>query len=211
MIAHLRGELAGKHADHVVVDVGGVGYLVRVSTLSLAAFPAVGQPVKVLTVSHTPQDGGTELFGFATEEERELFGLLIGVQGVGPKVALGILSGCEPGELETAIARGDVARLKRLKGVGPRLAERLVVELKGKVFEHAGGAAPRAIAASPGRAPAPSGPAGDVAQALVALGYKPAEAERAAERAIARLGTPGDGAARDAVLREALRLALEGR
>jgi len=136
MIALLRGEVAVRRADHVVVLAGGVGYRLAVSAETLRHVPAVGKPVTLH--SHlVVRDDALALYGFAHEQERDLFLALVGVQSVGPKVALAVLSGGTPRELISGIASGDVARLQAVPGIGKRTAERIVVELREKV----GGAA----------------------------------------------------------------------
>jgi Holliday junction DNA helicase RuvA len=132
MIALISGKVAARRVDHVVIDCGGVGYRLAVSAETLRHVPAVGQP----TTLHTHlvvRDDALLLYGFASEEERELFLLLLGVQAVGPKVALAVLSGGSPRELLRALAAGDTARLQAAPGVGKRTAERIVVELREKV------------------------------------------------------------------------------
>ena len=132
MIALISGKVAARRVDHVVVDCGGVGYRLAVSAETLRHVPAVGLP----TTLHTHlvvRDDALQLYGFATEEERELFLLLLGVQAVGPKVALAVLSGGSPRDLLRAVAAGDTARLQAAPGVGKRTAERIVVELREKV------------------------------------------------------------------------------
>ncbi|MEA2156428.1 MAG: holliday junction helicase RuvA [Solirubrobacteraceae bacterium] len=132
MIALLRGEVAVRRSDHVVVLAGGVGYRLAVSAETLRHVPAVGKQVTLH--SHlVVRDDALALYGFATEQERDLFLALIGVQSVGPKVALAVLSGGSPRELLTAVASGDVARLQAVPGIGKRTAERIVVELREKV------------------------------------------------------------------------------
>jgi Holliday junction DNA helicase RuvA len=132
MIALISGKVAARRVDHVVIGCGGVGYRLAVSTETLRHVPAVGQE----TTLHTHlvvRDDALLLYGFATEEERELFLLLLGVQAVGPKVALAVLSGGSPRDLLRAVAAGDTARLQAAPGVGKRTAERIVVELREKV------------------------------------------------------------------------------
>lgn len=132
MIALVSGEVAVRRGDHVVVSCGGVGYRLAVSASTLSHVPAVGKPVTLH--SHLIlRDDGMHLYGFATEEERDLFLMLIGVQSVGPKVALAVLSGGPPRELLGAVAAGDMARLTAVPGIGKRTAERIVVELREKV------------------------------------------------------------------------------
>ncbi len=132
MIALVRGEVAVRRADHVVVLAGGVGYRLAVSAETLRHVPAVGKPVTLH--SHlVVRDDALALYGFFSEEERDLVLALIGVQSVGPKVALAVLSGGTPRELVAALASGDVARLQAVPGIGKRTAERIVVELREKV------------------------------------------------------------------------------
>ncbi|HEV2785266.1 MAG TPA: Holliday junction branch migration protein RuvA [Solirubrobacteraceae bacterium] len=132
MIALVRGEVALRRADHVVVLTGGVGYRLAVSAETLRQVPAVGKQV-TLHSQLVVRDDALALYGFATEEERDLFLALIGVQSVGPKVALAVLSGGTPRELVTALAAGDAARLQAVPGIGKRTAERIIVELREKV------------------------------------------------------------------------------
>jgi len=137
VIALVRGEVAVRRADHVVVLCGGVGLRLAVSAETLRHVPAVGRTVALH--SHlVVRDDALTLFGFATEEERDLFLALIGVQSVGPKVALAVLGGGTPRELLAAVAAGDVARLQAVPGIGKRTAERIVVELREKVAAAAG-------------------------------------------------------------------------
>jgi Holliday junction DNA helicase RuvA len=132
VIALVRGAVAVRRPDHVVVETAGVGYRLSVSAETLRKVPAVGRPVTLH--SHLiVRDDALMLYGFATEEERDLFIALIGVQSVGPKVALAVLSGGTPRELVTALANGDVARLQATPGIGKRTAERIIVELREKV------------------------------------------------------------------------------
>ena len=132
MIALVTGEVAVRRADHVVVACGGVGYRLGVSAETLRHVPRVGEPASLHT-HLIVRDDALLLYGFATEEERDLFLLLIGVQSVGPKMALAVLSGGPPRELLGAVAAGDTARLQAVPGIGKRTAERIVVELREKV------------------------------------------------------------------------------
>ena len=139
MIALVRGEVAIRRTDHVVVLTGGVGYRLAVSAETLRRVPAVGGTVTLH--SHlVVRDDALALYGFATEQERDLFLALIGVQSVGPKVALAVLSGGSPRELVAALAAGDVARLQAVPGIGKRTAERIIVELREKVAGAVGAA-----------------------------------------------------------------------
>jgi holliday junction DNA helicase RuvA len=132
VIALLSGSVAVRRADYVVIDCGGVGYRLAVSGETLKQVPAVGLPV-VLHTHLVVRDDALALYGFATEEERDLFLMLLAVQSVGPKVALAVLSGAPPRRLLAAVAGGDVATLQATPGVGKRTAERIVVELREKV------------------------------------------------------------------------------
>jgi Holliday junction DNA helicase RuvA len=132
MIALLEGRVAVRRADHVVVSCGGVGYRIAVSAETLRHVPRVGSDATLFT-HLIVRDDALLLYGFATEEERDLFLLLIGVQAVGPKMALAVLSGGPPREVLGAVAAGDTARLQAAPGIGKRTAERIVVELREKV------------------------------------------------------------------------------
>ncbi|HTU95222.1 MAG TPA: Holliday junction branch migration protein RuvA [Solirubrobacteraceae bacterium] len=132
MIALISGTVAVRRGDHVVVDCGGVGYRLAVSAETLKHVPAVGREV-VLHTHLIVRDDALALYGFASEEERDLFLMLLGVQAVGPKVALAVLSGAPPRELLRVVAAGDAARLQAAPGVGKRTAERIIVELREKV------------------------------------------------------------------------------
>ena len=188
MIAKLRGLLDAVSADSAIVDVGGVGYLVAASTRTLANLGPVGGAVTLHIETHVREDA-IQLFGFLTTGERDWFRLLQTVQGVGAKVALAILSTLSADELHTAIANRDKAQVGRASGVGPKLAERIVNELKDK----AGGLAGLAIPGAGAPAPLPSsGVAADALSALANLGYKPAEASRVVSAAIAEAGDDAD-------------------
>ena len=132
MISLISGSVAVRRGDHVVVDTGGVGYRLAVSAETLKQVPAVGLPVTLHT-HLVVRDDALALYGFATEEERDLFLMLLGVQAVGPKVALAVLSGAPPRALLAAVSAGDTAMLQAAPGVGKRTAERIVVELREKV------------------------------------------------------------------------------
>jgi len=138
MIAFISGEVVGRREEYVVIQTGGgVGYHLAVSAETLAHVPGVGQPVS-LHCHLVVRDDSMALYGFASEEERDLFLMLLGVQGVGPKVALAMLSGGPPRELAGALASGDVARLQAVPGIGKRTAERILVELREKMIALAG-------------------------------------------------------------------------
>ena len=193
MIARLTGTLAESAADHAVIDVAGVGYLVQASARTLHAIGPVGGTVMLFTEMQVREDAMT-LFAFGSAGERDWFRLLTGVQGVGGKVALAILSILDPAELAHAIAAQDKAMVARANGVGPKLAERIVRELKDRVGGVAlGGASPAAPA---------SGGAQDAVSALLNLGFRPAEASAAVAKAEEELGA---GAGLDALVRAALK------
>jgi Holliday junction DNA helicase RuvA len=177
VIAHLRGRLLEKDGESVVLDVAGVGYQVAISVAASRELGPAGADARLWVYSHFVQDGGLSLFGFTDREERSLFETLLGVQGVGPKVALAILSGLPRAELTTAIAGADVARLTQIKGVGRKTAERLAVELRDKLvpFPVAPASATRASAAQVG--PVLPQRLADVQGALSGLGYRPVEIE----------------------------------
>ncbi|MBA4762896.1 Holliday junction branch migration protein RuvA [Sphingomonas sp.] len=199
MIAHLNGHLAATGIDHAVIDVNGVGYLVGASARTLAALGAIGEFVTIHTEMLVSEDS-IRLMGFASAEERDWFRLLTGVQGVGAKVALAILSILSPAEVQTAIARADAAMVARANGVGPKLAQRIVNELKDK----AGGVA---IGAGGAAAAIPAGSAAnDAVSALLNLGFKPGEASNAVNAASDELGPT---ATLDALVRLALRKAAK--
>jgi Holliday junction DNA helicase RuvA len=181
MIAMLSGEVAVRRGDHVVLMCAGVGYRVAVSSETLRQVPAVGQQATLHTHLVVREDA-LALFGFASEMEHDLFLELLGVQGVGPKMALAVLSGGPPRELLAAVAAGDTARLQAVPGIGKRTAERIVVELREKV-----GAAPPA---SPIAAAVAEDPRRLAHEGLVGLGFSAQEADALLEDAPA--GSPED-------------------
>jgi len=198
VIAHLRGSILEKHPNRIVIDVNGVGYDVFVP---LSTFYGLGDPGAAIALrihTHVREDAFL-LYGFATLLEQELFERLIGVSGIGPKVALAVLSGIEPQEFIRAIERGDLARLTAIPGVGKKTSERIVLELKDRL--------PRAQTAAVAAGVAvPEAPAlrDDVVSALVNLGYHRPLAEKAAEAAIKTIGSSAD-AGFERLLRQALR------
>lgn len=181
-----------KKPTRIVLEIAGVGYEVFVSLNGYARLPAVGQRCRVWTHDHIREDQHL-LYGFVTPAERRMFGLLLGVTGIGPRIAMSALSGLAVSELAAAIAAGDTTRLSSISGIGRKIAERLVVELRDKMDQ----------TEFPGGALAPGDQrAQDAAQALVALGYKPAEAQKMAAAVCARL--PEGGSVED-IIRQALR------
>jgi holliday junction DNA helicase RuvA len=196
MIARLTGILAETASDHCVLDVSGVGYFILASTRTLSAIGPVGGDVMLLTELQVREDSMT-LFGFGSAGERDWFRLLTGVQGVGGKVGLNILSALDAEELSRAVGTQDKAMVARANGVGPKLAERIVRELKDKV----GGVTIGVAGATPVAA---GGIAADAVSALTGLGFKPGEAGAAVASAEAELG---DGATLDSLVRLALKKA----
>jgi Holliday junction DNA helicase RuvA len=169
VIALLSGEVAVRRGDHVVVSCGGVGYRLAVSAETLRTVPAVGERVS-LHAHLIPRDDALALYGFATEDERELFLALISVSGVGPKVAMAALSGGSTGELLRALAAGDAKRFQAVPGIGKRTAERIIVELREKIA----GELDESVAPVAGE----SGAREEAREGLIGLGYTPLEAER---------------------------------
>lgn len=196
MIAKLYGRIDETGVDHLVIDVSGVGYLVQASARTLAALGKTDDFATVFTEMQVSEND-MRLIGFATKEERDWFRLLTGVQGVGGKVGLAILSAIEPADLALAIGSGDAAMVARANGVGPKLASRIVNELKDKVGALAsiGGGAKLVAAASGSHA-------SDAMSALANLGFKPGEAGSAVAQAVEELGP-------DATLDALVRLALK--
>jgi holliday junction DNA helicase RuvA len=186
MIASVRGTVTVRRPDHVVVECAGVGYRLAVSAQTLQRVPSAGKE-GLLHTHLVLRDDGMHLFGFASEEERELFLMLVGVQSVGPKVALAVLSGGTTRELLNAIATGDSARFQAVPGIGKRTADRIIVELREKVDDTAGpititrGDDPRRLAR----------------EGLVELGFPPPEAES--------LLTAAEGATAEDLIASALR------
>jgi Holliday junction DNA helicase RuvA len=202
MIAHLRGTILEKNLDDAVIDVNGVGYRVRFSLLSLTRLPEEGQPAKVRVQSVVREDA-FDLYGFLSRQEEEMFLLLTSVSHVGPRVAMSVLSGLEVQDLATSLSRGEVGRLTKIRGVGKKTAERLVLELREKVKLLAiEGAAAQTTGAA-----ADKGARADLVSALVNLGYKPPQAEKAADVAAEKAG---EGAPFEAQFREALKALRTG-
>ena len=196
MFEHFSGTLERTAGELAVVDVGGVGYRLRVPA-STAHTLRVGQAVK-LYAAHRFQNDVFQLFGFATREEREVFDRVCNVSGVGPAIALAILSALPIDEFRDVVLRGETKALEKVKGVGKKTAQRLILELRGVLEEEdlrPSGSAPPAL-----------GPAADAVKALVALGFPAGEAEGRVERAVAAAG----GSAADMAVGELVRLASRG-
>jgi len=198
MIALIRGELAYKSVDHVIVDTGGVGYRLFIPLSTFYALPDRGD-VRLLVHTHVREEA-LQLYGFLTAPEKEMFAQLIGITGIGPKLAINILSHIPVAELQAAVLTGDVKHLSTLPGIGKKTAERLILELKdklGALGAAAGSQLP--AAASAGRAAAD--PLTDVLSALVNLGYKEAQGRKALETMEIAPGT-----AMEEILKSALKV-----
>ncbi|MBP1689461.1 MAG: Holliday junction helicase RuvA [Deltaproteobacteria bacterium] len=193
MIARLRGRLLEKAPEQIVVDAGGVGYQLFVSLNSFYRLPNPGVEVDLYVHTHVREDA-LQLYGFLDAAERALFLLLLQVSTIGPRVALGVLSGMDTPDLEDAIADGDTRRLVAVPGIGKKKAELMILQLREKVRVLQQSRAASETAARPG------GDAAEAVSALVNLGYKQHEAERA----VARAEETGTGALAD-LIREALR------
>lgn len=199
MIGRVSGVLVVKTLGDVIVDVAGVGYELAVPATTLAQLPAIGERCVLIVHTHLREDGIT-LFGFATDADREAFRMLQTVNGVGPRLALAILSGLTVPELVENVAKKNLARLRAIPGVGPKTAERICLELRDKVTTlgaaEAGPVAPAAEAA-----PKTSQALTHAIGALVHMGYRPAEAERAGHASFEALG---ESATAEALLRDSL-------
>jgi holliday junction DNA helicase RuvA len=198
MIASLSGKVLERGVDHAVIECGGVGYRVAASTQTVGKLPPVGKQARVLT-HLILRDDGAHLYGFTAAEDRELFLGLISVSGVGPKMALAVLSGSTVQDTRLAIASGDVKRFQVVPGIGRKTAERVIVELRER------------IAGELAAVPASAGPAGGGArelarEGLIGLGYDPSEAERMLDDATAGAGV--DASAED-LIAAALRAAVK--
>jgi len=178
MIGRLRGALAETTEEEALIDVGGVGYVVRCGSRTLSRLPAIGDETLLHVESQWTESGGLRLYGFLSREDRRAFVSLQVIQGVGPKAALAVLDIFTPSELAAAAARGDQAAVARASGVGPKLALRIVTELKGK---------PLAEGPSIAHAPPPSA-VGEAVAALMGLGVAEANARRVVEHAALKLG-----------------------
>jgi Holliday junction DNA helicase RuvA len=197
VIASLRGQLIRKRPDEIVIDVAGVGYRLFCPLSTFYTLPDEGQPARLHVHTHL-RDDALHLFGFATPLELLVFKRLISVGGIGPKLAVNILSGIGPEELVAAVGRSDLARLTAVPGVGKKTAERMIVELKDKLAPLAAAG----LAADQPRPAAATDAFQDALSALSNLGYTAVSARRALDRAVAEGGT-------DLALEDLLRLALK--
>ena len=180
MIAHLRGRILEKHPTYLILEAGGVGYEVTISIPSFSGLPAEGAEDSLYIHTHVREDS-LALYGFLRREEKELFERLISVSGIGPKLAITVLSGMAADALVSALRGNDLIALTRIPGVGKKTAERMVLELRDKL---------EGLAAAPAPTPA-SRMEEDVVSALVNLGYQRMAAEQAVKRAIGRAGESG--------------------
>jgi holliday junction DNA helicase RuvA len=171
MIGSLQGVISEKEPPRLLIEVGGVGYDVEVPMSTFLSLPATGSAVR-LRIHHVLREDASLLFGFATEEERALFRALLKISGVGPRMALGILSGVTPEVFQRAVADDDASTLTRIPGVGRKTAERLLVEMR----DYFG-----SLQANAGKSAASRSPADEAMNALLSLGFKPAEASRMLE------------------------------
>ncbi len=179
MFEYLKGQLISSSPDRTVVEVNGIGYVLTIPLSTYERLPSPGEEFTILTHHYVREDEQT-LYGFAGEEERDLFRLLLGVSKIGPRVALGILGGIPTAAFGSAIASGDVDLLSSVPGIGKKTAERLILELKDKIEIH-----PRLGTGPDRKAPgAADEKIADVLRALQSLGYRPAQSRRALDRAL---------------------------
>lgn len=189
MITTLQGTLASVSPLAAILEVNGIGYEVNIPVTTAERLPAVGATVRVFTLVIYREDAQT-LYGFASAEERDFFRLLVEhVTGIGPKMALSIMSRLSLPSLRSAIQQGDIALLAKCPGIGKKTAERLVVELRGRVGGARGGETESAGAAAAAASPMPASHVADAVKALVALGYRANDADEAVRRAAVALGS----------------------
>jgi holliday junction DNA helicase RuvA len=191
MIAHLRGRLLSKHPNQAIVETAGVGYEVTISVPTFSELPATGGEVALHIHTHVREDA-LALYGFLRQSEKQIFEKLLSVSGIGPKLAITILSGMPADEMAGAIRNNDVAKLTRIPGIGKKTAERMVLELRDKL--------PKEMFGEPAALPAISPVEEDVLSALVNLGYQRA----AAERALVTVSRNGKTQPFDVLFRESL-------
>lgn len=191
MIGRLHGVLAEVGEGDCLIDCAGVGYVVACGARTLGRLPAPGDETTLHIESQWSQDNGPRLYGFLTRDERRAFVQLLAIQGVGPKAALSVLDVLPPGDLASAVAREDKAAVGRANGVGPKLALRIVTELKGKAIGD-GSFSPAAPGVHAEVAPARPSIAGEAVSALLGLGVAEVNARRAVDQALIRLGDDAD-------------------
>lgn len=197
MIGRLRGEIAIKQPPYLLLEVNGVGYELEAPMSTFYDLPAVGESVQIYTHLQVREDAHT-LYAFSNETQRSLFRALLKVNGVGAKMALAILSGMNPEEFHRSVEEGDAKSLTRLPGVGKKTAERLIIEMRDRL-KTLFGDAPASLGASKPKA----SQADEAVQALVALGYKPAEASKLVN------AVEAEGKDSEVIIREALRATLK--
>lgn len=198
MIGHIRGKLLFKQAPKLLIDVNGIGYEVEAPMTTFFDLPSIDQPVSLHTHLSVREDAHA-LYGFSNLAQRDLFRKLLKVSGIGPRVALAILSGLTAEDFISSIQREDVNQLVRIPGIGRKTAQRLIVEMKDKIQN------PGAVAAASAAASAPVSPTQDAISALLALGYKSSEAAGAVNR------ISSDGASSEDLIRLALQYLSAGR
>lgn len=191
MIGRLRGVLAEVEEGHCLIDCAGVGYVVACGSRTLGRLPAPGDEATLHVHSQWSEDAGPRLYGFLTRDERRAFTTMLAIQGVGPKAALSVLDVLPPGELASAVAREDKAAIGRANGVGPKLALRLVTELKGKPLGDVT-FTPAAPGVHAEVAPPTPSITGEAVSALLGLGIAEVNARRAVDQALIRLGEDAD-------------------
>ena len=187
MIGRLAGRVLETTEEEALIDVGGVGWVVRCGARTLSRLPGAGEAVVLRVETQWSESAGPRLYGFLDADERAAFVLLQSVQGVGPKAALAVLDVLTPAALAEAVARDDKAQVGRASGVGPKLAQRILVELKGKPIGAASFSA-SGVAAAPAPGPAPVSAAGEAVAALMGLGVAEMQARRLVEQAAGALG-----------------------
>lgn len=187
MIGRLAGRVLETTEEEALIDVGGVGWVVRCGARTLSRLPPAGEAVALRVETQWSESAGPRLYGFLDADERAAFVLLQSVQGVGPKAALAVLDVLPPAALAEAVAREDKAQVGRASGVGPKLAQRILVELKGKPIGASSFSA-AGVAAAPAAGPAPVSAAGEAVAALMGLGVAEMQARRLVEQAAAALG-----------------------
>jgi Holliday junction DNA helicase RuvA len=188
MIGRLRGVVAEVGDEEALIDVAGVGYVVRCGARTLSRLPAIGDEALLHVETQWAEQTGITLMGFLSRDERRAYLALRQIQGVGPKAALAVLDVLAPGELAQAVAREDKTAVARAQGVGPKLAQRIVTELKDKPLSDLAGHAFQPAALAPAAEPARASVAGEAVSALMGLGVAEPAARRVVEQAVVRLG-----------------------
>ncbi len=199
MISYIRGALAEIDEDMIVVEAGAVGYNIRVPLSVVEGLPGIGKEVQIYTYLQVREDA-MSLFGFLTRQDLKMFKLLLGVSGIGPKGALGILSAMRPDDLRLAVISGDVKAISRAPGIGNKTAQRLILDLKDKISVNQILSAPHGESGGEAADSGLGAGAREAVEALVALGYSPAEATRA----VSKVAVTGDMTGED-VLKASLR------